>query len=70
MFSSLTMGHNAFKLPTTFGIFIIDLIRKEEIIVNHEAFVEGIYFYQKHDKSHEESLLSLQTSRSVHIKGG
>jgi hypothetical protein len=29
------------NLPSTFGIFIVDLILKGEIVVNLKAFVEG-----------------------------
>ena len=37
------MGVNAFKFPSTFGMFIVDLIIEEEIVINIEAFVEGCH---------------------------
>jgi hypothetical protein len=38
-------------------MFILDLIRKEEIVIELEAFVEERQFYQN-----EETLLALQES--------
>jgi hypothetical protein len=39
-------------------MFVVDLIRKEEIVLDLEVLLKGVIL-SKHYKSHEESLLAL-----------